>query len=82
MTFVHCDLIDKEKNLFNGKWSDLLAWFDITGKPFEKVSYHASLQKVMCDCSTDRHKNSITLSVKDEHSELLDFKGMPMEFEL
>ena len=42
MTFVHCDLIDKEKNLFNGKWSDLLAWFDITGKPFEKISYRVS----------------------------------------
>jgi len=36
--FVHCDLIDKEKNLFNGKKSDVLARFDITGKPFEKVS--------------------------------------------
>ena len=53
MTFVHCDSINKEKNLFNGKRSDLLAWFDITGKPFEKVSDHDSLQKVMHDCSTD-----------------------------
>ena len=37
--FIHCDLIDKEKNLFNGKRSDLLARFDIKGKAFEKVSY-------------------------------------------
>ena len=28
--FVHCDLIDKEQNLFNGKKSDLLVRFDIT----------------------------------------------------
>ena len=77
--FVHCELIDKEKNQFNGKRSDLLAQFDITGKPFEKVRYHASPQQVYF---TDRHINSITLDVKDEHGELFDFKGMPMEFEL
>jgi len=66
--FVHCDLIDKEKNLCNGKRSDLLARFDITGKPFEKVSYHASPQQILRDCSTDRHINSLTLRVKDEHN--------------
>jgi len=76
--FIHCDFIDREKNLFNGKRSDLLAQFVISGKPFEKVRYHASPQQVLCD----RHINSITLSVKDEHGELFDFKGMPMEFEL
>jgi len=36
--FIHCDLLDKEKNLFNGKRSDVLAMFDVKGKPFEQVS--------------------------------------------
>ena len=36
--FIHCDLIDKQKNLFNGKRSDILASFDVKGKPYEKVS--------------------------------------------
>jgi len=75
-------LIDKEQNLFNGKKSDLLARFDITGKPFEKVSYYSSQQQVLRDCSTDKYVNSITLSVKDQNGELFDFKGFDMEFEL
>jgi len=80
--FIHCDLIDKEKNLFNSKKSDVLALFDIKGKPFEKVSYHGSSQQVLRDCSTDKFINSITISVKDENGELFDFKGFPLLFEL
>ena len=80
--FIHCDLIEKEQNLFNGKRKDLLAMFDVKGKAFEKVSYHSSPQQVLRDFSTDQFINSITLSVKDEHGELFDFEGMPMEFEL
>ena len=45
--FIHCDLIDKERNLFNGKRSDVLALFDAKGKPFEKVSYQGSPQQVL-----------------------------------
>ena len=42
--FIHCDLIDRNNNLFNEKRSDLLAKFDITGKPYQKVRYDTSLQ--------------------------------------
>ena len=80
--FIHCDLIDKTNNLFNARRSDLLAKFDITGKPFEKVSYNATSQQPFRDCSTDKHVNSITLSVRDQDGMLFDFKGMPIEFEL
>ena len=80
--FIHCDLINKTNNLFNAKRSDLLAKFDITGKPYEKVSYNASSQQPFRDCSTDKHVNSITLNVRDQDGELFDFKGMPIEYEL
>jgi len=80
--FIHCDLIDEEKNLFNSKKSDVLALCDIKGKPFEKVSYHGSRQQVLRDCSTDKFMNSITISVKDENGELFDFKGFLLLFEL
>ena len=80
--FIHCDLIDKNNNLFNGKRSDLLAKFDVTGKPYQKVRYDISLQFPYRDCSTDSHVNSITLSVRDQDGELFDFKGMPIEDEL
>ena len=80
--FIHCDLIDKEQNLFNGKRTDLLAVFDVKGKPFEKVNNHGSPQQVLRDCSTDQFIYSITISVKDEDGKLFDFKGFPLIFEL
>jgi len=80
--FIHCNLIDTERNLFNGKRSDVLALFDVKGKPYEKVSYQASPHQVLRDCSTDEFINSITISVKDENGELFDFKGFPLLFEL
>ena len=36
--FIHCNLIDTEQNLFNGKRKDLLAVFDVKGKPSLSVS--------------------------------------------
>ena len=80
--FIHCDLIDKTNNLFNAKRSDILAKFDVKGKPYEKVSYNASSQQPFRDCSTDSHVNKITLSVRDQDGMLFDFKGMPIEFEI
>ena len=80
--FIHYDLIDKNQNFFNNKKSDLLATFDVKGKPYEKVSYHASPQQPLRDCSTDSHVNSITLSVRDQDGELFDFNGLPLEFQL
>jgi len=80
--FIHCDLLDKEQNLFNAKRSDVLPIFHVKGKPFENVSYHASPQQVLRDCSTDTFIKSITISVKDENGELFDFKGFPLLFEL
>jgi len=80
--FVHCNLIDTERNLFNCKRSDVLALFDVKGKPYEKVSYQGSPQQVLRDCSTGDFINSITISVKDESGELFDFKGLPLLFEL
>ena len=67
--FIHCDLIDGINNLFNGKRSNILAKFDITGKPYEKVRYDTSLQFPFRDCSTDSHVNSITLTVRDQVGE-------------
>ena len=80
--FIHCDLIDRNNNLFNGKRSDLLAKFDVTGKPYEKVRYDSSFQFPFRDCSTDSHVYGITLTVRDQDGELFDFKGMPIEYEL
>ena len=80
--FIHCNLIDKQENLFNGKRSDILASFDVKGKPYEKVSYQASPQQVLRNCSSDEFITSITICMKDENGELFDFKGFPLLFEL
>jgi len=80
--FIHCDLIDRSKNFFNGKRSDVLTKFDIRGLPYDKVSYPSLPQEALRECSTDQHVHQITLSVKDESGELFDFKGLPLEFVL
>ena len=78
--FIHCDLIDRTKNFFNGKRSDVLAKFDIRGMPYDKFSYHSLPQEALRECSTGQHVKQITLSVKDESGEMFDFNGLPLEF--
>ena len=81
--FVHCNLIDKRQNLFNGKPSTVLARFDVRGKPFEKVHYQTPQPHVLRETdSGDYDVNSITLSVKDENDNLFDFNNHPLEFEV
>ena len=79
--FIDCNLIDTQQNFFNNKRSHLLAKLDVRGKPYE-VSYEASPQQPLRDCSTDSHVRSITVSVRNENGELFDFRGLPLEFEL
>ena len=80
--FIHCDLIDRNFNFVNNNKSALLAKIDIKGRPYEKITYEASASQPIRDCSTDKHVNSITISVKDENGVLFDFNDMPLEFEL
>ena len=78
--FIHCDLIDPTKNFFNGKRSDILAKFDISGMPYGKFTYPSLPQEALRDCSTGQEVKQITLSDKDESGEMFDFKGLPLEF--
>ena len=80
--FIHCDLIYRDFNFFNNKKSDLLAKIDVKGNPYEKVRYDSPAQQPIRDCFTSDHVNSITISARDEDGELIDFKEMPLEFEL
>jgi len=59
-----------------------LAKIDITGSDYDKVTYHSPPQECLRDCYTGQHVNQITLDVKDEDDEMLDFNGMPIEFVL
>ena len=78
--YIHCDLLDKEQNLLNGKPSTVLQTFDITGKPFEKVFYQSSPQHVLRNVSADKHISNMTISVRDQNNNLFDFNGMPLQF--
>ena len=78
--FIHCDLIDRSNNFFNGKRSDLLAKFDIRGMPYDKFTYPSLPQEALRERSTSQHVKQITLSVKDESGEMFDFNGLPLEF--
>ena len=79
---IYCDLIDTEENFFNTKRSNLLAKFDVRGKPYEKVFYQAGNQEPFRKCFTSQFFNSISISVKNEDGDLFDFKNMPLEFQL
>ena len=37
--YVHCDLVDKQQNLFNGKPSSILARYEIWGSTFANILY-------------------------------------------
>ena len=80
--FIYCNLIDKKENYFNTKKSDLLAKFNVRGKPYEKVFYQAGNEEPFRKCSTGQFFNSISISVKNEDGVLFDFNNMPLEFQL
>ena len=78
--YIHCDLLDKEQNLLNGKPSTVLQTFDITGKPYENVFYQSSPQHILRDISADKYITNMTISVREENNNLFDFNGMPLQF--
>lgn len=79
---IHCDLVDPQNNLYNGRPSELLEIITITGKAYEKVTYHqpnffsALLTKPL------RFVSSLTVSVRDQNGELFDFNEMPLHFKI
>ena len=76
---IHCDPVDNEQNLLNGKPSSVLAQFNIKGKPHEKVHHQMLSQNVLREAASDDFINSVTLSVKDIKGAPFDFKGAPLE---
>ena len=79
--FIHCDLMDKEENLFNGKPSTILACFDVNGKSFERVEY-SSKDITMKKITSGKYMSSIRITVTDENGELIDFNNLPLRFEI
>ena len=78
--FIHCDLMDKDENLFNGNPSTILACFDINGKSFERVEYspkEITTKKI----TSGKYISSIRITVTDENGELIDFNYLPLRFE-
>ena len=63
--FIHCDLIDREQNLLNGKPSSILTRLDVIGTSYEKITYQTAQQHVLRDTSTGGYVNSLTISVRD-----------------
>ena len=79
--YIHCDLIDKEQNLLNGKPSSLLSRLHIyLNNTFTKISYFETTPHFFCPTASDEFVNSLTISVMDSHGALFDFNGLPLEF--
>ena len=79
--FIHCDLLDKEENLFNGKPSTILACFDVDGKSFERVEYSPK-DITMKKITSGKYISSIRITVTDENGELINFNNLPLRFEI
>lgn len=80
--FIHCDLIDKESNLFNGTPSSISANFYIKGEAFERVFFQSEPQHVLRNTSSDKRVKSFNISFKDVNGNLFDFNGFPLTFVL
>ena len=80
--FIHCDLVDREQNIFNGKHSSVLACYNIRGKAYEKINYTSSQLNVLRDVSAEKHLTSMTLSIRDEMGNLFDFNGTNVTYEI
>ena len=78
--FIHCDLVDKEQNLLNGKPSTVLQTFDISGKPYQKAFYQSSPQHILRDISADKYITNMTISVREENNDLFNFNQEPLQF--
>lgn len=70
---VHCDLVDIEKSLFNGKQTDILACFAKRGEPYETITYTSSEKNIFREVSSNKNISSICLSIKDENGNVIDF---------
>ena len=79
--FIHCDLMDKDENLFNGKPSTILACFDVDGKSFERVKY-SSPEITMKKITSGKYISSMRITVTDENGELVDLNNFPLRFEI
>ncbi|KAL9958135.1 hypothetical protein ACROYT_G035106 [Oculina patagonica] len=78
--YIHCDLLSKENNLYNGKPSDILACVPITGKPYDLVHYPQNFINNSRRIDAVQSVNSVTLTVKDKtgrnyHDSLVDAKS-------
>ena len=80
--FVHCDLVDREKNLLNGKPTDVLASFAVRGQPFQMVDYQQESMYTLRDMPSGLIANSLSISVKDEDGNLFNFNELPLKFEI
>ena len=79
---IHCDLIDRDENIFNGDPSSILASFDILGGPFERVTYSSEGVATMRKIKGLGHITSMRIKVTDENGDLIDFNGLPHRYEI
>ena len=79
---IHCDLIDRDENIFNVDPSSLLASFDIRGGPFERVTYSLECPGPMRKIKGLGHITSMRIKVTDENGDLTDFNGLPHRYEI
>ena len=56
--------------------------FDISGGPFEKVTYSSKSEVAMRIINSYGHISSMENKMTDENGDLIDFSGLPLRFEI
>lgn len=81
---IHCDLTDRDENLFNGDSSSIhdLGEFQHYRRTFERVTYSSEAKAAMRKMEGLNHITSIRIKVTDDNGDLIDFNGLPHRFEI
>jgi len=59
-----------------------LASFNITGEPFEGVTYSAEGEATMRKMKNLNHIISMRIKVTDENADSIDLNGLPLSFKM
>ena len=78
--FVHCDLVDTNELLYNGKRSDILARIPVKECKFGELNPYYLTEVGDRKCS--EKINKIKLWITNEKDELIDFNGANIQYEL
>ena len=79
---ISCDLVDKNKNFYNGKPSTVLGCFEIGGLPYERHLLYSINNPFRKIAGGKKVINSLRITLTEENGEVIDFNGLPLRIDI